>query len=442
MALKTYNITFTPAAGSSGTQVDIRKVGDSVWATPNTPDNPTTLATYPLTLDDSFSWTVRVSAVGSKCLPKYKYLTIPAGTSVDTLLWVENTFTCEQDSPLTLESTFTGFSSPFLVYPNPNTGMCYVVDSDYSVSNAYKFNPSSFTGIGSITTIPGQFEQVYSAKVDTDYNRIYITGKNTGGLKVLDMATDLYTTVSYGADGVNFNRILLFVTATKIFGYDFYANAFAEILRSDLSLIGVNTAESYPSGATYIKNSYLYEVGSEIWSVSEFRSTGTIGVYNSDFSSLITTITVAGVVGENGGANYRQSGFYDSANDKFYLSDAGSKKIFIIDGATRTVVYTITFDNTFGKSNVFCGLYIDSVTGDYFLFAQCYNSAGVDIINKSYKINPITYELEDFFANVHLSNLYYQPGTNFQWGADGGVSVWNTPNTGYDTDGTITKFTR
>ena len=115
MALQTYNITFTPAPGSLGTQVDVRKDGETTWITPSTPPNPTTLSTYPVTLDDTFGWSVRVSAVGLNCPPRYKYATIPAGTAGDTLIWIENTYTCEQEDPLTTVATYTGFSSPLIL---------------------------------------------------------------------------------------------------------------------------------------------------------------------------------------------------------------------------------------------------------------------------------------------------------------------------------------
>jgi hypothetical protein len=442
MALKTYNINFTPSSGSLGTQIEIRQEGETTWVVPNTPANPTTFSTYPLTLDDSYAWSVRVYAIGINCSPRYKYVTIPAGASEDTLIWVENTYSCEQDSPLTIVNTYTGFSTPFLVYPNPNNGMCYVVDSDYSVCNTYKFDPSSFSGIGSITTIAGQYTHVYSGLVDEQYNRLYLTGRNTGGLKVLDMATDTYSTVPYGSDGVTFNRQLLFMTTDNIFCYDFFADQFITILRSDLSTVSTVSATAYPSGSIYLRQSKLYQVENEIWSISEFRNNGTIGIYSSDFTTLVTTITVPGVTGENGGSAFRQNGYYDSVNGKFYLSDAGSKKVFIIDAATRVVSHTITFTNIFGKNNVYAGIYKDSLTGDYFIFANCYNTAGVDMTNKSYKLDPITYSFENFFPGVIIAELYYQPGTNVLWAANGGVPIWATPNTGYSTDGFITKFTR
>ena len=71
-----YNINFTPTIGSMGTLIEYKEAGDTVWITPTTPTNPTTLSTYPLSLNTETSYNIRVSSYGCSGTPKYKIINI------------------------------------------------------------------------------------------------------------------------------------------------------------------------------------------------------------------------------------------------------------------------------------------------------------------------------------------------------------------------------
>lgn len=76
MATKTYNIQFTPPAGSNGTMIEYRDATTTAWVTPTFPANPTLNQVYPLTLTAGVTYNVRVSSINVNCTSYYRYLDI------------------------------------------------------------------------------------------------------------------------------------------------------------------------------------------------------------------------------------------------------------------------------------------------------------------------------------------------------------------------------
>ena len=73
MATVKYNITFIPRAGAFGTQISYRKESETVWTIPQVPANPTTLASYPVELQENTTYYISVSSIGKNCKEK-KYI--------------------------------------------------------------------------------------------------------------------------------------------------------------------------------------------------------------------------------------------------------------------------------------------------------------------------------------------------------------------------------
>lgn len=440
MAIVQYTISFTPTPGSYGTYIEYKRKEDSVWIAPTAYPNPTMLPYYYLDLDNSYEYDIRLSSIGVNCTTKYVYTEITFNSP--TYIWVPDMTVCEQDDIFEVDQDYTGFSSPYIVYYNPNNGKCYVVDGDYTLGNAYTFDPVTFSGIGDITLISGVNTYVYNGAIDPVYNRVYYIGLNTGGLKVLDMSTDTFSTVAYGTDGTAFNRIFIYLSDDNIYVNDGGISRFYIIDRASLVVTTDQAVSSYPSGSTYLNGDFhLQQVGSDIWSVAGFRTDGTVGVYNSDLTSLIDTITIPGIMVETS-SRYRQTVHYDSLYDKVYISDAGSKKLFVYDGSSRVLVETIEFTNTQGKTYGSCSVTEDPVTGEYFISYRGYNSPSDSSPNiRVYRLDRNTSSFNNMLLDQSFSNLSSQTATSFLWGAYAGIFAWDG-GSGWDTDGVITKYTR
>lgn len=79
---RNYIIKFTPTPGATACLVEYRQQGTSVWTTPGSPANPTTLAQYPLILEENKTYYVAISAIGKNCTRKRRIITVtvpPAG---------------------------------------------------------------------------------------------------------------------------------------------------------------------------------------------------------------------------------------------------------------------------------------------------------------------------------------------------------------------------
>lgn len=451
MAIVTYTISWTPTPGSFGTLLEYKKKTDSVWTVPNTTPNPTLFSSYDLSIDNSFDYDIRISANGGNCTKKYRYSEIINGTDPVDYIWIPDSILCEESLTYVIDTIYSNFSSPYLVYYYAANGRCYVADADRAAGNAYWFDPDTFTGVGDITSIAGLTTNIYNAQPDDVYNRLYFIGLNSGGLKSLSLATETYTTVTCGVDGVTFNRIPLYIGSSTIYTIDLSEQDLYLIDRSSLVLVNTLDIPSIPSGTTYVgitgNDRTFIQVGNEIWTCAGFSTTSFIGVYNTSFTTLITTLAVpsAAVVGggfEGGGdIRYRQAIAYDSANNRVYVSDWGSSKLHVYNAITRAVIETKSFTNLQGKLLSGISIVIEKVSGDWFVSYRGLNtvSDGSPYL-RTYKLNRTNSALEYMVTGSALSDLSSQTGTNQAWAANAGLTEWS--GGAWATDGVIYKLTK
>ncbi len=439
----TVQYSFTHLGGSIDRyDVDILDSGNSVVDS-NVHTSPSGTITGTFTgLSAATTYTIRVKPRATGNLSTY-YKNDCSTWSSDTIPfsthWATNTYVCEQESVLTLDSQFTNFSSPAAIYYDSTAARMYVGDYDNAAGNVYKFNPVGFAGIGSVTTIAGFASMSYNVKVDEQYERIYFVGINTSGLVSFDIPTETFTTIPFGTNGVLFNRTTINIVGSRIFVQDTGDGTITIIDRATLGILSTFAKTSVPSHSLYLNAYFMTEVNGEIWVTSAYNPSGNIGVYNTTLTTLNSTITLPGVLGE--GSGFRQSVFYDDVNDKVYVGDAGSSKLFVIDGATKVVQHTKTFTNNEGKAYMLSGVNKDPITGDLYLNVQGYDSTSdVSKTNRFYKLSALTYDLEVMYPTTSFSNVAQQGTTNAVWSVDSGLPQWE--GGAWATDGKILKYTR
>lgn len=150
MAEVIYNVTFTPTVGAMGTLIEYKNADDSVWLTPDSPANPTTLATYPLSLETGNSYNIRVSAYGCPGTPRYKLVNV----------------TVEEGGPCCPEGYYLSPDEAYCYQENTvsptiiDTGLCLAqsqLASQYSVNGACLYEPGYTTRlVGSYTSLTAQ----------------------------------------------------------------------------------------------------------------------------------------------------------------------------------------------------------------------------------------------------------------------------------------------
>lgn len=155
MASIVYNVTFTPTLGSLGTLIEYKNSVDSTWIVPSTPVNPTTLTTYPLSLETENSYNIRVSSYGGACAPRYKLINVTvvaAGNCcpVGYTLSPDETYCYQEDTvaPTIIETDYC------LAISQLNT--------QYSSAGTYLYDPGYdifLTGTSTLLTTEPQWKE-------------------------------------------------------------------------------------------------------------------------------------------------------------------------------------------------------------------------------------------------------------------------------------------
>ena len=145
----------------------------------------------------------------------------------------------------------------------------------------------------------------------------------------------------------------------------------------------------------------MLEVGDKIWIVAGpggNSTLGSIGIFDTSLN-FINSITLPGVSVvpnfRNGSDLYWQSGFYDSNNSLFYVTDFGSNNYYVVavnptfDGGTVTTTsLTYLLQDKAMHSSQFS---IDPIVGKLYVSISIFNQIGVSpFIYKSYEIFLIT----------------------------------------------------
>ena len=418
---------------------------DTTWIVP--PGNPTSTSPFYIAgLANSTQYDFRVA---SEC----GITTVTETTDGPiTFVWVEDTYTCEQDTPFTLVNTYTGFSSPQGIFWDQTSGRYYVVDVDDVNGNVWWFNPNIMTGYSDANHIAGVAYSAAAAHVFDPVNRkIWVTGDNTGGAHVLDIASDTFTTITYGTDGSggSSQRSPIILGPTDVYAFSSTPNQISLYNRVTLALSSTIDKALIPSSSTYMTQSYgVTFVGSEAWVYAQSRTEGKIAIYDSTFSSLVATIDLptagcnppSSIPGTSWSPNpglYWQSHYYDASTNRWYVSDTGSSRILIIDTVTRTIVANFTISNKRDKDFAAAAFFKSQLTGEIFATVRCGDNAGDITANfKLYKINDsgITY----IYPNEATAALVLRSGTNESWGVQQNLVSWQ--GGAWATDGLLFKY--
>lgn len=367
--------------------------------------------------------------------------------------WAKKDYVCEQDSVYTLAQTLSGFSSPALLMYDPTSGKVFGVDQDDTSGNFFSFNPSAVTSRSSLTFYTGSKDQIYVFAADQQYRRLYAAGKNTSGLKVLDIATLTVSTKAYGMNdtgntvsGNGFNRLGLTVLSDRIICYDDYTQAITLFNRDDLTQIGSSLPiASIPSGSLYLQAAaHYHQVGTEIWVVpSQSDGSGNIARYNNTFTTLLGTIdlTSSGLTYKSlpwDYGKYWRSSFYDQDNNTLYVHDSGSNYYLVIDTTTRAVIYSKKITNLQVYTNSSFVFLQDPITNDLYMSGRVLNSTVSGYTLRSYQLDRSNYSIINVFPSVSYLNLIQITGTNTLYGAQPNNTQWQGGS--WDSDGLIYKY--
>lgn len=430
--LRINNITLgcTPS-GTFSTLIEYRLVGALSY---------TTLGSFTTNPDGTFTTTVQITGLSeASCYdiritpsisPALCSPLVVQSCTQPQFIWIADDQECETEGGFGVVKTITGLSSPSNVWYDIGANLVYVADHDSPNGNVYWFNPSTATTEADVTYSTTILQsELYSTHIDITNRRIYFVGRNSGGLTVYDIDTDTVSTVFYGSN-VAFSRIGITVTPTRIYCGDNAGGNIVIINRTTLAIV---------STVPFSSSKSLISVGNDLYAVNSNNAGGggDILVYDTNLS-LIDTIPLPGAATWTFG-NYWQTGFYDPTSTNFYCSDIGSNHRYVIETTGRTIIDTKINNNTSGKSNCEHIWIVNPINNDLLCAFKASNSTSDSSpVTRTYSEDRTTFNYMNMYETQYYTGLSLIDGTSSVMGANPNKVFWVPPNTGYDTDGTVT----
>lgn len=373
--------------------------------------------------------------------PDYKNLFCEIASGCVTI-WVADVQECEKSGAFSVSKTISGLGSPSNIFYDIVTNRAYVCDTDNSdaLGNIYWFDPTTATTKSDMVRSSAVMQNnVYNTAVDPIYRRIYMIGRDTNGLISYDIETNTKTTVAYGTNGVDYNRVSLTLSSMYIYASDTIARTLTIINRSSLATIATRDLTTVPSPSRFSLGNYgLAITNNEIYVYAGSQSTvGTIGVYSLDLLTMITEITLPGAMVWTHG-NFWQSAFYDKTSGHIYVWDYGSNKSFIIDTEDYSIIATRAYDNRQGKTNSTANWAINPITNELLLSVTSMDTE-TDSTPKVvlYIEDRVNYTFSESFKDVSIPVVSLVDNSTVLLGATSGLNSWSGVP-GYDSDGKIT----
>lgn len=363
--------------------------------------------------------------------------------------WVEDDNYCEQENPLNLVDTISGFADPYRAGYDETSGRMYVVDGSAITqgSNIYHFDPDTIVSASDVVPVGSLNVAALAQIIDTEERMIYITGPNTSGLIAYNIATDSVTNVAFGTNG-SYARLTLVKYGDTILSLSTPGSQANIVDAATLTLTSNIPYASIPDYEDRFSGGPLaFLINGQWWIMNSQGSTygvpsPSIGLYSEDFLTLEGTITLPGQLTWTNSAYWRTARII---GDLMFIYDAGSNQLVTVDINTKVVTPRYTFTNREGKTNSFLAVIQDPVTMELYISGNWTNDANTDVlpIQITYKLNPTTFTPDTVYPAIQFGeNLARKTGTDILVGTAGGIPVYPTNPPGAATDGEINIFSK
>lgn len=450
MAFVNKTVTFNPTFGSIGTLIEYKEYGGLSWVTPNTPPNPTSLNTYPLTLETGKSYYIRVSAVGINCSKGSVITTIniPAATTTTTTTTTSSTTTTTTTGAPIPVQEIINLGTPNAIAFNSNNNRMYYIDFDtigvLSITDGGvgHYNPLTATSISDITyPASARGMMLEHMAYNATNNKLFLHGRKSGGMVIYNCATNnVSTVISYGTNGDSIQtRQKVYSIGNRIYGGYSTIGGFVVVDPST----DTRLADFIPPNSGGYATFRMVSVGSELWlfETSSASTRSQVLIYNaSDLSSPIATINnIDSVQASTGNYEISDTLYYDSATNKVWFVSYGALEIKAISTISRTIVNTTTIPNE-GKSMALMSPVFRQSSNTLYVSGSLSNSFTDPGLQRIYQIDKTTGNILATFTSFSIGSLVYCPLNNSNYAVVPGLASYNIPNTGYDTDGKIITY--
>lgn len=447
MAFVNKNVTFNPTAGSTGTLIEYKKYGDPTWTVPSTPPNPTALSIYPLSLEQGFSYYIRVSAISINCSKGAVITTINIPATTTTTTTSSTTTTTTTGAPIPVQEIIN-LGTPNGIAFNQNNNRMYYIDFDtigtLSITDGGVgyYNPLTATTIADITyPVSARGMMLEHMVYNSTNNKLFIHGRKSGGMLIYNCATNTVdTTIAYGSNGNSVaTRQKVYSIGNRIYGG--YASIGGFVVVDPAT--NTRLADFIPPNTGSFATFRMLVVGSELWlfETSSASTQSRILIYPiSDLSAPIATISNIDTVQVPGGTyEVSDSVYYDAPTNKVWFISYGGLQIKAISVSSRTIVNTTTIPSE-GKAMALMGPVYRQSSDTLYVSGTLANSFTDSGLQRIYQIDKTTANIIATFNTAAIGGLVYCPLNNSNYAVVPGLASYSIPNTGYDTDGKIITY--
>src|SRR5882757_1254982 len=447
MAFVTRNVTFNPTAGSTGTLIEYKKYGETMWVVPTVPSNPTSLTTYPLSLEEGYSYYIRASAIGLNCSKGSVITTVSIPAITTTTTTSSTTTTTTTGIPIPVQEIIN-LGTPNGIAFNQNNNRMYYIDFDtigtLSITDGGVgyYNPLTATSISDITyPVSARGMMLEHMAYDSTNNKLFIHGRKSGGMLIYNCATNIVdTTIAYGSNGNSVaTRQKVYSIGNRIYGGYSAIGGFVVVDPTTNTRLTDFIPPNTGSFATF----RMVVAGSELWlfETSSASTPSRVLIYSmSDLSSPIATINNIDTVQIPGGTyEISDSIYYDAPTNSVWFVSFGSLQIIAISASSRTIINTTTIPSEGKAMALMNPVYRQSSDTLYMsgILANSFTDSGLPRI---YQIDKTTGNIIATFTTFSIGSLTYCPLNNSNYAVVPGLASYSIPNTGYDTDGKIITY--
>jgi hypothetical protein len=444
------NVTFNPTFGSTGTLIEYKEYGAANWTVPNSPPNPTTGTSYPLTLEEGKSYYIGISAVGTQCSAKriIKTYSVPAPTTTTTTSTTSSTTTTTTTGVPIPVQEIDDLGTPNAIVFNSNNNLMYYIDFDTIAALSITdggvgyFNPLTATTISDITyPVSARGMMLEHMAFNQANNKLFIHGRKSGGMVIYNCSTNAVDTViSYGSNGSGVTtRQKIYSIGNRIYG------AYAAIGGFVVVDPATNTqlSDFIPPNTGGYATFRMVAVGTELWlfQTSSASSPSRVLVYNaSDLSSPIATISNIDDTQTTGGTyEISDTLYYDASTNKIWFVSYGGMEITAINTVSRTIAHSTPITPE-GKTMALMSPVYRGSSNTLYVSGSLSNSFSDPGLPRIYQINKATGAILATFTSFSIGNLTYCSLNNSNYTVVPGLASYNVPNTGYDSDGKIITY--
>lgn len=449
MALGSVTISWDYDPNINSVKVEYKKQSETAWTVPTSSTNPTIGTSYPLILETEVFYDIKLTAaMASGCTPLpviYQFVLNPDGNTTTTTTTTSTTTTTTSTTSTTtttlfvppVQKTFANLASPYTLMYNSTNHNIYFTDYDAPHSLRY-FDPATAQDQSDFVDVDSTnigLMHLGAAVYNAATNKVYAHGDDSGGMIIVDCSDNtLSKTIAYGADQLS-NRQQMYLIDGTVYAYTLSGNKFVTV---DTITEVMGTDFVPDSNSTYPVSSMI-QAGTKLWVIQSGGSAARAISYNlSDLTTVVNVINNIATQLNSTGHIDVNTAWLDSSTGEIWFCSPGDQYIGVINTNTFTLSHTIPVPMG-GKTYARLSARYYAPTDTLYFSGALTNNSLDPGQEATFAIDRTHYTTTGSTANSY-GQFVFAESTGFSYVAIGGLVYWNTPNTGYDTDGQVVVY--